>query len=392
MLNALTDRTSRSFLRWGWLLPAFFPLAQILGRGVFNSLSGIYFLWALLALPGLRAGLRPAGREPFFILYAVLLVVWGASLAVAADPAKGMETLARYLQYSLAGLFTYLALQCVMDGPMRLLRMLSLGALLSIAVLYVQLPYFYWATDFNPTLQLREDNLPWLLPFVLAALGLSKQTRWLAVGIVLIFAFYILVSQGRAALVGLIAGLVLFGALAYGIRKRYLVGIALGGLAIGALLSERFFRRLTALRFDFATLDLFSSGRATIWAQALASPPDNPWLGVGLGNVTSHWQVLQIGDVAVKHLHNFVFDAWFETGLLGLLALFALFAAGYAAIIRAWTRLTTIDRQIAAAAIAASVAILAAGLFSYSYTSRQFALYLYLLFALMLSLARRTLR
>ena len=105
--------------------------------------------------------------------------------------------------------------------------------------------------------------------------------------------------------------------------------------------------------------------------------------------MTSHWQVLQIGDVAVKHLHNFVFDAWFETGLLGLLALFALFAAGYAAIIRAWTRLTTIDRQIAAAAIAASVAILAAGLFSYSYTSRQFALYLYLLFALMLGLARR---
>ncbi|MCA1924763.1 MAG: O-antigen ligase family protein [Thiobacillus sp.] len=390
MLNALTDRASRSFLRWGWLLPAFFPLAQILGRGVFNSLSGLYFLWALLALPGLRAGLGSAGREPFFILYALLLVIWSVSLTVAADPAKGMETLARYLQYSLAGLFTFLALRQVADGPVRLLRMLSLGALLSIAVLYVQLPYFYWATEFDPTQQLREDNLPWLLPFVLAALGLSKQPRWLAAGTILIFAFYIMVSQGRAALAGLIAGLALFGALAYGIRKRYLAGIAVAGLVTGALLSERFFRGLTGFRLDFATLDRFSSGRATIWMQALTSPPDNPWLGVGLGNVTSHWQVLQIGHFAVKHLHNFVFDAWFETGYLGLLALSALFGAGYAAIIRAWTHLTTPHRQIAAAAIAASVAILVAGLFSYSYTSRQFALYLYVLFALMLDLARRT--
>ncbi len=390
MIKIIGERACTGFLRWGWLLPAAFPLAQVLGRGAFNSLSGIYFLWALLALPGLRGGFPAVRREPFFLAYLALLGIWALSLTMAADPAKGAETLLRYIQYSLTGLFTYLALQQHADGPRRLLVTMAWGALLTVGVLLVQLPYYLWAIPFDPTQQLREDNLPWLLPFVLAALALGNRARVLTLVAVLAFAAYILLSQGRAALIGLIVALVVFGVLGYRLRIRTVLATALALLIAGSLLSERFFRGITGFQLDFATLDVFTSGRATIWAQALSMPPDNPWLGVGLGNVGSHQAVLQIGEAAVKHLHNFLIDAWFETGLLGLAALLTLLATACVPLVHRLSRLTPSDRLIAAAALAASCALLAAGLFSYSYTSRQFGLYLYLIFALMLALARQT--
>lgn len=389
MIKTLTERACSGFLRWGWLLPAAMPLAQVLGRGMFNTLSGIYFLWALLALPGLRDGFPGVRREPFFVAYVALLLLWALSLTMAADPAKGTETLARYIQYSLTGLFTFLALQRQTDGPRRLLTAMAWGALLAMAVLLVQLPYYVWAVPFDPTRQLREDNLPWLLPFVLAAFALDKRARTLSLAIVLAFAAYILISQGRAALIGLLAGLTVFGVLGYRLRLRTVLAAGVAALIAGALLSERFFRGISGLRLDFASLDLFTSGRATIWAQALSMPPENPWLGVGLGNVGTHQAVLQIGEASVKHLHNFVIDAWFETGLLGLAALLTLIAAAHVPLMRSWSRLTATNRLIASAAVAASAALLTAGLFSFSYTSRQFGLYLYLIFALMLALARQ---
>ena len=389
MMKVLSERACAGFLRWGWLLPAALPLAQVLGRGVFNTLGGIYFLWALLALPGLRGGFTAVRREPFFILYVALLALWAFSLTLAADPAKGAETLARYTQYSLTGLFTYLALQHHADGPRRLVQAMVWGALLTLGVLLLQLPYYVWATTFDPTQQLREDNLPWLLPFVLGAFALAGRARSLALAVVLACAFYILVSQGRAALIGLVVALAVYGLLGTRLRVRTVLAAALVVLLAGALLSERFFRGITGLSFDFATLDLFTSGRASLWVQALSMPPENIWLGVGLGNVGSHQAVLQIGEVAVKHLHNFLIDAWFETGLLGLAALLTLFASAYGALMRSWSSLSANDRTLAAAAVAASAALLAAGLFSFSYTSRQFGLYLYLVFVLMLALARR---
>lgn len=389
MMKTLSERACAGFLRWGWLLPAALPLAQVAGRGVFNTLGSLYFLWALLALPGLRGGFAAVRREPFFVIYVVLLALWALSLSLAADPTKGAETLARYTQYSLTGLFTYLALQHHADGPQRLVKAMAWGALLTLGVLLLQLPYYVWATGFDPTQQLREDNLPWLLPFVLGAFALAGRTRALTLAVILACGFYILVSQGRAALAGLIVALAVYGVLGTRLHLRTILAAALAVLLAGALFSERFFRGITGLSFDFATLDRFTSGRATLWAQALSMPPENLWLGVGLGNVGSHQAVLQIGESAVKHLHNFLIDAWFETGLLGLAALLALILAAFIPLIRRWSKLSSAERLFAAAAMAASAALLAAGLFSFSYTSRQFGLYLYLIFALMLTLARQ---
>lgn len=386
-LKHVADSIRNSFFRWGWLMPAFLPLAQVAGRGAFNTLSGIYFLWALASLRGVpREGgaLRP--QRGFFILYGLMLALWTLSLTQAVEPQKGVYDLLRYVQYSLTGLFTLLALQQAPSQLPRLMRALAWGALLVLVVLYLQLPYYLFATEFVPTQQLREDNLPWLLPLLLLGLAGHRHARWLAAGAITAAAAYIALSQGRAALLGLMVALAVLAALGFRVRKRMVLAGGAAVLALGIVLGQRFFRGLSDIAFDFATLDRFTSGRASIWWQALQMPPDNPWLGVGIGNVSAYTEVLRIGQATVKHLHNFLFDAWFETGWLGLAAFLALIGTALAHALRAWPHLDADQRRIAAAVLASVSAVLTAGLFSFSYTSRQFALFLFLLLAILLAL------
>lgn len=382
-LSRVSESLRSNFFRWGWLLPAFLPLAQVLGRGAFNTLSGIYFLWALASLAQ-ASTLR--SQRGFLLLYGLMLAIWSLSLTQAADPQKGGYDLLRYVQYSLTALFTLIAIQQAPGQLDRLMHAMAWGALLVIAVLMLQLPYYVFAVAFEPTQQLREDNLPWLLPLLLLGLVRRERAGWWVAAAIAMFTFYVALSQGRAALLGLLVGLAVFGILGFQVRLRYVAGSAVAILAAGILFGERFFRGVAGFGLDFATLDRFTSGRATIWWQALQMPPENPWLGVGVGNVASHTEVLRIGEASVKHLHNFVFDAWFETGLLGLSAFLALLLFVLVRTTRAWSEFDPDRRRIAAAALAGVGALLTAGLFSFSYTSRQFALYLFLLFAILLAL------
>jgi O-antigen ligase len=80
----------------------------------------------------------------------------------------------------------------------------------------------------------------------------------------------------------------------------------------------------------------------------------------------------------VKHLHNFLLDAWYETGLLGLGVLLALIGTVFGRLAQVWRRLSTGDRQQAGVWLAAAFALITAGLLSFSYTSRQLACYLFL--------------
>lgn len=382
-LKRIADAIHNGFYRWGWLTPAFLPLAQVSGRGVFNTLSGLYFLWALASL---RGSPRAFPQRGFFALYGLMLALWGLSLSQAVNPDKGIYDLLRYVQFSLTGLFTLLALQHSPLQLPRLLQALAASALLLVLVLYLQLPYFLFAVEFVPTSQLHEDNLPWLLPFLLLGLARRPHARWLIAGAIAAVAAYIALSQGRAALLGLLAALAVFALLGFRVRKRVWLATGAAVLALGIVLGQRFFRGLSHFGFDFATLERFTTGRATIWWQALKTPPDNLWLGVGIGNVAMHTEVLRIGDEVVKHLHNFVFDAWFETGLLGLAAFVAVIGSVLARTWRIWPQLDAGQRQTGATALAAVCALLVAGLFSFSYTSKQFALYLYLLLAVLLAL------
>jgi O-antigen ligase len=288
--------------------------------------------------------------------------------------------------------FTLVALKQTPFQLPRLMRAMAWGSLTLILVLYLQLPYFLLAVEFIPTQQLNEDNLPWLLPFLLLAILVRARRRWLLPCVIAAFAVYIGLSQGRAALLAMIAALAVFSFLGLHLRKRHWLAAGVAVVALGIVFGQRFFRGISNISFDFATMDRFTNGRATIWWQALNSPPENPWLGVGFGNISSRVDVLRIadlagiGEVTVKHLHNFILDAWFETGILGLSTFLAMLSVVLARVLHVWPGLDQEHRRIAAATLAGIVALLTAGSLSFSYSSNQFSLYLYLLLAVLLAL------
>ena len=381
------------FFRWGWLAPAFLPLASVAGRGTFNIVSGVYFLWALFSVsfaPGTRSAIWQ--QRWFLASYGLMLLVWSLSLTQASDPQASGHHLLRYLQFSLTGLFTVVALQQTPFQLPCLMRAMAWGSLLLVLVLYLQLPYFLLAVEFIPEQQLHEDNLPWLLPFLLLAFLSRPRGSWLLSVAIIAFALYIGLSHGRAALLAMLAALAVFSLLGLNISKRRLLTIAMAVAALGTLFGRWFLRGVANLAFDFATVNRLTTHRALIWRQALNSPPENPWLGIGFGNVASRTDVLYIGnvpgfgEVTHKHLHNFIFDAWFETGILGLSTFLVMLGAVFARVHRMWPGLDQEHRRIAAAALAGVAALLTAGLLSFSYTSKQFALYLYVLLAVLLAL------
>jgi O-antigen ligase len=327
----------------------------------------------------------------FVASYGLMLFAWSLSLTQSSDPQTGGHHLLRYLQFSLTGLFTLVALQQTPFQLARLMRAMAWGSLLLIAVLYLQLPYFLLAVEFIPELQLHEDNLPWLLPFLLVAL-FSRSRGWLLSFALVAVALYIGLSHGRAALLAMLVALAVFSLLGLKMTKRQLLTIGMAVAALGIVFSQWFLRGMSNLAFDFATVNRLTTHRATIWRQALNSPPENPWLGIGFGNVASRTDVLYIGnvpgfgEVTHKHLHNFILDAWFETGILGLSTFLMMFGVVFARVHRTWPGLDQEHRRIAAAALAGVAALLTAGLLSFSYTSKQFALYLYVLLAVLLAL------
>ncbi|CAN5878681.1 hypothetical protein BH20PSE1_BH20PSE1_01960 [soil metagenome] len=74
-----------AFFRWGWLLPCFLPLAQILGRAVF-TLSAIFFLaWALTSVVGEKLEVE----RSIVVLYAALVVAFLLGVPGAAEPDTG---------------------------------------------------------------------------------------------------------------------------------------------------------------------------------------------------------------------------------------------------------------------------------------------------------------
>jgi len=94
-----------------------------------------------------------------------------------------------------------------------------------------------------------------------------------------------------------------------------------------------------------------------------------------------------------KHLHNFLLDAWYETGIIGLMSLLAWLGLMLRRGVRAWRSADGLAQQHAGLFLAASMAILTSGLFSFSYRSKPFSIYLFILLAALafLDQSRRTL-
>ncbi|MFZ1641369.1 MAG: O-antigen ligase family protein [Candidatus Contendobacter sp.] len=378
-LATFYNKLREAFFRRGWLLPAVLPLTQLGGRALFNSVAGLYALWGLLGLWSRRDRLDRTTT----LLYLTLLGVFLLGIPGAIDPAEALRSWGAFLMQSLSLLLMQVALRESPGHPDRLLDAMALFGGITLAGLVLLLPYYglgWSGQPFDPSSQLQEDNLPFLLPFMLGWIWRQGDGRWrygAMVGITAVALGYVVLSEGRAALLGLIAGLATFCWVALGWRLRWSALLAAMVLVIGIIANTAPFHK-SELDLNHP-LDAFTAGRTILWRQAIQHPPERAWLGMGIGNGSYAREVLSFdlgGDrVQVKHLHNFLMDAWYETGLLGLGALLILIGAVFGRLVLSWRRLSAEDRQRAGVLLAATLAILTAGLLSFGYTSRYFACY-----------------
>ncbi|MCB1921611.1 MAG: O-antigen ligase family protein [Candidatus Competibacteraceae bacterium] len=388
----LLDRLQEAFFGWGWLSPVVLPLTQLGGRGLFNTLASLYALWGLLSFWRRRERLD----RPTLLLYLALLGVFLLTIPGSVDPVAGVRTWLGFLMQSMTLLLIPLALRESPTNPDRLLDGMALFGALTLAGLSLLLPWHLLGLSgqpFDHETQLREDNLPFLTPFLLAWLWRRGPPRWRYVAMVSVVALvlgYIVLAEGRAALLGLIAALTVFSSLVLGWRLRLIALLALLVLSIAIAVNISPFLKMEL--DPKQPLDAFTAGRTALWRQALAHPPPRAWLGIGMGNgAHAGEEVLgfQLGahNHQVKHLHNFVLDAWYETGLLGVSLLLALMSTVFVRLLRIWRCLSVPDRQRAGIWLAAAAALLTTGLLSFSYTSRQLACYLFIAFGSLTALS-----
>lgn len=388
----LPDPFRAAFFRWGWLLSTVLPLTQLGGRGLFNTLMGLYALWGLFSLWSRRDRLD----RPIILLYLALLAVFLLTIPGAIDPVGGLRTWLGFLMQSVTLLLIQAALRESPANPDRLLNSMALFGALTLGGLYLLLPYYLLggsSQPFNPDTQLQEDNLPFLLPFLLAWLWWYGPRRWrygVMASVTALVLGYVTLAEGRAALLGLIVGLVVFCGLVLEWRLRWTTALAVLVLVAGIAVNIGPFRK--AELDPEHPLDAFTAGRTALWRQALEHPPARPWLGVGIGNGAYASEVLrfELGghSTQVKHLHNFLLDVWYETGVLGAILLVALISTVLIRLIRVWRLLPARDRQRAGVWLAAAAALLTAGMLSFSYTSRQLACYLFVALGALIDLGR----
>lgn len=387
-----------SFFRWGWLLPCFFPLAQVLGRAVFTLCAIFFLVWALISLGGEKLRID----RSIVYLYGWLIVAFVLGVPGGAEPANGIAEWAKFLAYS-SGIFIVLgSLQRVPDGIARLGSGFAVSGLFVLVTLYFMLFVQIGNPNFDPVRQLLEDNLPFLTLFILYYLqqrGFKPWNRNLLVLLPLAATIgYVVLAQGRAALLGLVVGLMCYGGLVLRWRARTLAGVTIIISALAGLYAGEYFKGQWTRHAILETVDDLTSHRSVLWRQAIAAPPDNLLIGVGMGNAHRNKAMMrmEIGPLKrvkeAKHLHNFLLDAWYETGIIGLISLLAWLGLMLRRGVRAWRCADGLAQQHAGLFLAASMAILTSALLSFSYRSKPFAIYLFILLAALAFLDQSRLR
>lgn len=371
------------FFRIGWLVPTVLPVAQIGGRALVNVIASLYLLWAIAAVLGLSIRVS----RVLILLYAAVPLAFLLSLWGAPDFANGFESWFKFTTHVSVFLFTLIALQRVPAGESKLLRSWGVVAFTVVGLLYLILPWYVWQTPFQPAFQLKEDNLPFLLPlglFYLRSLRSAATRRvliWLFGAAVL---FYIVLSQGRAALLAMAVALLVYGVLSVRWRPWRAAGVTLLVLAVGIALGySTFFRGMEHAGDVESALDRFSSERTVLWRHALEHPPANVWTGVGIGNLQQQDPILHANGVSVGHLHNFILDVWYETGFLGLAALVLFVGYVLYGVLRSAPVLSQRAQDRSGVVLASIAAILVGGLLSFSYGSMPFDVYMFMLLALL---------
>ena len=360
------------------------------------TLSAIFFLaWALTSVVGEKLEVE----RSIVVLYAALVVAFLLGVPGAAEPDTGFKEWCKFIAYSSGCFFILASLQRVPNPIERLIAGFGVSGLIVLVTLYLMLFVHAGDEDFRPNQHMLEDNLPFLTPFILYYLHEQGAKRWPVLALLAAITGYIVLSQGRAALLGLVVALGCYGALVLRWRTRTLAAGAFVIISVVVgIYGDQFVRGAWSRQALIEAVDDFTSYRSTLWRQALAAPPNHPLVGVGMGNTSRNrslmsMKIRQSGVVAqAKHFHNFLFDAWYETGIIGLMSLLAWLGLMLRRGVRAWQFADGPAQQHAGLFLAASMAIVTSALFSISYRSKPFSIYLFIFLAALafLDQSRRT--
>jgi teichuronic acid biosynthesis protein TuaE len=382
------QRLQTAFFGWGWPLVAFLPILEVLGRGVFNSLGALYYFWLLISVYGQKA------RFSWFTisLYSLLLGIFLLSSVSAVRLCDSLLEWSHFLTFSALFVFIQLLLQHSPEQLDSLFRRFGQSALGIVGVVYFKWLIDSQKPDFDPFTMMREDNLPFLTPFILFWLQHTNLSykRLLMALLLTVTGFYIIASKGRAALLAWGIALLMYAWLVLGWRIRNaMIGAGIL-LLIGILASGSDFLRSVDNGHTFTErLDQWTSYRTQLWRNALSHPPEHRLTGVGMRNTPLYPEVTTVHVLqpdhwlALKHFHNFLVDTWYETGYLGLTAMLTWLIAVLIRGGHAWHRFSSIRRQQAGVLLSSASAILSGALLSFSYTSHPFALYLFVLLGTM---------
>jgi O-antigen ligase len=387
-----------AFFAWGWLLPAYLPAAYLLGRAVFTILAALGYLWAALSLYDYRLPVERRIQPGLLLGYAALLGTALLSALLAQNhQLHSLWCWFDLLLFSLAGCISAWVLRGDPQRLSKLLRAWNIGALAMLVILGISLATHIQQPGFNPAHHMFEDDLALVTPFLLYGIHSStlRFRRSLSVALVTLITVYIIFSQGRATLLGLavaiLAYLVLV--LAWRPKKAAIVSAFILSIAIG-LSGGGFWRESQDSQSLVESVDALTSGRSALWRHAIANPPPNTLTGVGIGNLRHAGPaVLSFrldhpkAVMRVSHLHNFLLDAWYETGLLGLAALLLWLLILYRLGFKAWRAATDETGAQIGVLLAASLSITTSALLSYSYGSREWAIYMYVFLLSAASLA-----
>lgn len=374
----MLQRVRESFFQVGWMLPMFVPASVTMGRALANVLFFTYFVWALLAMRPRDFAVQPK----LLLLYVAMVVIFLLSTLAAMHPTEALHTWFRWSAYTVALPVTLAVLAQQAFDDKRTIRWFGSASLLAMLAFLIFLAIDSWQGK-EIARSVNGMSMAYLIPFLILWMQDSRAvitSGWLMPLVVCAAIVGLLLADSSTELLVIGTGLLVMLALSSRWGKRVFWA---GVLLLPSVLLIELLPKLASVNGHdlMESLDIWSSYRASIWLGAFQYPPQNIWLGVGMGHAQYYEPFLSI---PVKGFHNFVLDVWHETGVLGLSTLLALLAYVGSLIVMRLRSVPTDLRQRAAPWVASIVAILIAASLDHSYGSVSFALIMMFEFAVLL--------
>ncbi|MCW8889093.1 MAG: O-antigen ligase family protein [Sedimenticola sp.] len=347
------------FHRHALLLPVIVMASYYIGRGLGDTLQLFYLLCGLYALKYMD--LRPY-RLPVILLVLLLSLF----LISVFYPDFSARSLKYWMLYGLSGMVMVFTLGAsvlaISEVDRRVLIGVSIALLLGVAI---DLGYFFFVfNDFHPATQVNGMILATLAPLIFFYAGEKPGSTVTVYSLFYIFSLAVLlVSDSRTELLMLLIGAAFY--LTFFKKKLFVLFVIIPVILLVAIIADGYFFSSQLLTIDgsmYQWLDQLSSKRLSIWAEAIAHPPENYLTGTGMKRSI---EFLNLGHA--KHLHNMFIEIWYETGLLSLLVYIALLVSLLAGLRRAYQQLEGFERRIYAIFLATGSAALISGILDKSY-------------------------